>query len=413
MPSPAVLSRIETADRHSRGSGGGTGIGNFGRLKAQKIKSLVARSAHLKREGSSRTSTNRFDEPSFNDSDQEESYFERRKPISDSERRAKQISNSRNERTRGAHSLNSVLSQYRGDDSDSPGSEATSGSKGWGNIADVTYGRQNRKQREPLDFPQRKGPLDSGFFSRRSFKEIGCSDEILGALRNFDFPRPSHIQALAYGPILEGRSCVIADQSGSGKTLAYLCPIVQNLRKEEVEGLHKSSPRNPRVIILTPTAELASQVLNNCRLISKSGVPFRSMVATGGFRQKTQLESLEQELDVLIATPGRFLYLMQEGFVQLANLRCVVLDEVDILFGEEGFEQVLHQLITIAPVATQYLFVTATLPLDIYNKVVETFPDCEVIMGPGVHRTSSRLEEVGLFSLSSSFLTFRSVTYAL
>ncbi|RLN19124.1 DEAD-box ATP-dependent RNA helicase 50 [Panicum miliaceum] len=392
MPSPAVLSR--TTDRPSRGSAGGTGIGNFGRLKAQKIKSLVARSAHLKRESSNRPSSNRFDEPSFSDSDQEESYFERRKPVSDSERRAKQISNSRNERTRGAHSLNSVLSQYRGEDSDSTGSEATSGSKGWGNIADVTYGRQNRKNREPLDFPQRKGPLDSGFFSRRSFKEIGCSDEILGALRNFDFPRPSHIQALAYGPILEGRSCVIADQSGSGKTLAYLCPIVQNLRKEEVQGLHKSSPRNPRVIVLTPTAELASQVLNNCRLISKSGVPFRSMVATGGFRQKTQLESLEQELDVLIATPGRFLYLMQEGFVQLANLRCVVLDEVDILFGEEGFEQVLHQLITIAPVTTQYLFVTATLPLDIYNKVVETFPDCEVIMGPGVHRTSSRLEEI-------------------
>ncbi|RLN42271.1 DEAD-box ATP-dependent RNA helicase 50 [Panicum miliaceum] len=392
MPSPAVLSR--TTDRPIRGTAGGTGIGNFGRLKAQKIKSLVARSAHLKRESSNRTSTKRFDEPSFNNSDQEESYFETRKPVSDSERRANQISNSRNERTRDAHSLNSVLSQYRGDDSDSQGSEATSGSKGWGNIADVTYGRQNQKRREPLDFPQRKGPLETGFFSRRSFKEIGCSDEILGALRNFDFPRPSHIQALAYGPILEGRSCVIADQSGSGKTLAYLCPIVQNLRKEEVQGLHKSSPRNPRVIVLTPTAELASQVLNNCRLISKSGVPFRSMVATGGFRQKTQLESLEQELDVLIATPGRFLYLMQEGFVQLANLRCVVLDEVDILFGEEGFEQVLHQVITIAPVTTQYLFVTATLPLDIYNKVVETFPDCEVIMGPGVHRTSSRLEEI-------------------
>lgn len=63
-----------------------------------------------------------------------------------------------------------------------------------------------------------------------------------------------------YGPILEGRSCIIADQSGSGKTLAYLCPIIQNLRKEEVQGLHNSSPRNPRVIILTPTAELASQV---------------------------------------------------------------------------------------------------------------------------------------------------------
>lgn len=82
-------------------------------------------------------------------------------------------------------------------------------------------------------------------------------------------------------------------------------------------------------------------------------------------------------------------------------MNSVVLDEVDILYGEESFDQVLHQLITVAPLTTQYLFVTATLPLDIYNKVVETFPDCELIMGPGVHRTSSRLEEVGHFLLSS------------
>lgn len=156
----------------------------------------MTRSGHLKRETSNRSSTKRYDESSFDDSGEEESYFERRKPVSDSARRATQSSNSRNERTRGAHSLNSVLSEYRGDDLDSPDSEATSGPKGWGNIADVTYGRQNQKQREPLNFPKREGPLDSGFFSRRSFKEIGCSDEIIGALRNFDFPRPSHIQVI-------------------------------------------------------------------------------------------------------------------------------------------------------------------------------------------------------------------------
>ncbi|GJN30036.1 hypothetical protein PR202_gb18310 [Eleusine coracana subsp. coracana] len=340
MPSPAVLSR--TTDRPKKGNGGSTGIGNFGRLKAQKVKSLVMRSAHLKRENSKSASINRSDKSTFYDSyDEEESFFERRKAVSPGR------ANSRNERSRSAHSLNSVLSQYRGDDDmGSQSSEAPSGSKKWGNVTDVTFGLQNRKP---------KGPLDNGFFSRKSFKEIGCSDEILRAFRNFEFPRPSHIQAMAYGPVLEGRSCIIADQSGSGKTLAYLCPIVQNLRKEEAQGLHKSSPRNPRVVVLTPTAELASQVLNNCRSISKSGVPFRSMVATGGFRQKTQLEALSKSL-------------------------IVVLDEVDILFGEEGFEQVLQQLITVAPVTTQYLFVTATLPLDIYNKVVETFPDCEILV---------------------------------
>uniref|UniRef100_A0A0D9VNG2 DEAD-box ATP-dependent RNA helicase 50 n=1 Tax=Leersia perrieri TaxID=77586 RepID=A0A0D9VNG2_9ORYZ len=384
LPSPAVLSRTTRVSGHGRTkeNGGSTSIGNFGRLKAQKVKALARRSTHLKRENSGRISLSRFGESPSDESDEDEPNFGRGRT-----RNARQNSKSRDDRTRGAHSLNSVLRQYRGDedDLDYPGSEASSGSKKWGNVGDVTYGRQNQRK---------KGPLDSGFFSRTSFKEIGCSDEILGALKSFDFPRPSHIQAMAYRHVLEGRSCIIGDQSGSGKTLAYLCPIVQNLRKEEVQGLHRSSPRNPRVVILTPTAELASQVLNNCRAISKSGVPFRSMVATGGFRQKTQLESLDQELDVLIATPGRFLYLLQEGFVQINNLRCVVLDEVDILYGEESFEQVLHQLITVAPVTTQYLFVTATLPLDIYNKVVETFPDCELIMGPGVHRTSSRLEEI-------------------
>lgn len=148
------------------------------------------------------------------------------------------------------------------------------------------------------------------------------------------------------------------------------------------------------MIILVPTAELASQVLSNCRSIAKYGVPFRSMVATGGFRQKTQLDNLNEESDVLIATPGRYMYLLQEGFLQLTNLRCVVLDEVDILFRDDGFEHVLESFISSAPVSAQYLFVTATLPVDIYNKVVEIFPDSEVIMGPGMHRTSSGLEEV-------------------
>lgn len=194
LSSNVTFAKVE-AIFHTTGNGGSAGIGNFGRLKAQKIKSLVRRSAHLKRESPNHASTNQSDESSFDDSDEEGNYFGRKKTISDSARRLKLNGNSRDERPRGAHSLNSVLSQYRGgDDLDFPGSEATSGSKRWGDITDVTYGQQNRKQKGRFDFPQKKGPLDSGFFSRRSFKEIGCSDDMLGALRNFDFPRPSHIQ---------------------------------------------------------------------------------------------------------------------------------------------------------------------------------------------------------------------------
>lgn len=68
------------------------------------------------------------------------------------------------------------------------------------------------------------------------------------------------IQAMTFEPIMNGKTCILADQSGSGKTLAYLAPVIQRLRREEVQGLSVSSPQSPRVIILVPTAELASQV---------------------------------------------------------------------------------------------------------------------------------------------------------
>ncbi|KAL1211913.1 DEAD-box ATP-dependent RNA helicase 50 [Cardamine amara subsp. amara] len=271
----------------------------------------------------------------------------------------------------------------------SKGSAANS--RGWGDRRSVVYARDMDDWRERRN--KTNTSRETGFFSRKTFAEIGCSEYMLKALKEQNFDRPAHIQALAFSPVIDGKSCIIADQSGSGKTLAYLVPVIQRLREEELQGQSKSSPGCPRVIVLVPTAELASQVLANCRSISKSGVPFRSMVVTGGFRQRTQLENLEQGVDVLIATPGRFTYLMNEGILGLSNLRCAILDEVDILFGDDEFEAALQSLINSSPVTAQYLFVTATLPLEIYNKLVEVFPDCEVVMGPRVHRVSNSLEE--------------------
>ncbi|XP_028120654.1 DEAD-box ATP-dependent RNA helicase 50 isoform X1 [Camellia sinensis] len=263
--------------------------------------------------------------------------------------------------------------------------------RGWGNgrstYNDEYISTDNVKH-------SRKLPADGAFFSRKSFRELGCNDNLIESLRGQHIVRPSRIQSLAFAPVIGGKSCIIADQSGSGKTLAYLLPVIQRLRQEELQGLGKSLPQNPRVVILVPTAELACQVLRNCRSISKFGFPFKSMVATGGFRQRTQSESLQQNLDVLIVTPGRFMFLIREGLLQLTNLRCAVLDEVDILLNNEEYEPALQSLIKSSPVTTQYLFVTATLPTDIYNKLVEVFPDCEVIMGPSMHRTSPNLEEI-------------------
>ncbi|KAL6976551.1 DEAD-box ATP-dependent RNA helicase 50 [Sarracenia purpurea var. burkii] len=263
--------------------------------------------------------------------------------------------------------------------------------RGWGNGLST-----HNVQFKPRENVKRwsKLPSESAFFSQKSFRELGCNDSMIESLRGQLIQRPSHIQALSFAPVIVGKCCIIADQSGSGKTLAYLLPLIQRLRLEELQGASKSLPQNPRVVILVPTAELACQVLRTCRSISRFGVPFRSMVATGGFQQRTQLESLQQNVDLLIATPGRFLFLIREGLLQLTNIKCAVLDEVDILFNNEEYEPALQNLINSSAVSTQYLFVTATLPMDICNKLVEVFPDCEVIMGPGVHRTSPNLQEI-------------------
>lgn len=359
---------------------------SFGRLKAQKVKSLIKKTSKNYMDDSKIGSVTFVGDSPSSDTNRTDSFgCGRAQGLKDSDLKDNSAVNEETEATNSLR-LNSREDDYASFLDRSVPRNASF--RGWGDAASNRAGTAVRSKQH------KKMATDAGFFSRKSFKDVGCTDDMVGALRGLTFLRPSHIQAMAYGPIIEGKTCIVADQSGSGKTLAYLAPTIQCLRQEEILGLGKASSRSPRVIILVPTAELASQVLSNCRSIAKNGVPFRSMVATGGFRQKTQLDNLNEESDVLIATPGRYMYLLQEGFLKLTSLRCVVLDEVDILFRDDGFEHVLESFINSAPVSAQYLFVTATLPVDIYNKVVEIFPDSEVIMGPGMHRTSSGLEEV-------------------
>ncbi|KAL3848881.1 hypothetical protein ACJIZ3_010763 [Penstemon smallii] len=358
--------------------GGGTSR-SFGRLKVRRVRDIVNESYRKKKQGNDLEDDE--EKPEFKtsvlpvESHDEFDMLHDRKDLSVKKDTPKAVRGN-------THSAGRVVSSSR---------VSAGSSKGWHNV------EPTNSYRPKTNDISRKGQdvkADGDFFSRKSFKEVGCSDYITESLRKLQYLRPSHIQAMTFAPVLGGKSCIMADYSGSGKTLAYLIPLVQRLRQEELDGLGKPASQSPRVIILVPTAELASQVLSNCRSLSKVGVPFRSMVATGGFRQKTQLESLRQDLDVLVATPGRFMFLVKEGFLQLTNLRSAVLDEVDILFNDEDFELALQMLVNSAPVTTQYLFVTATLPVEIYNKLVEDFPDCEVIMGPGVHRTSHGLEEI-------------------
>ncbi|OMO77542.1 hypothetical protein COLO4_25110 [Corchorus olitorius] len=390
-PAADVEPAMAATGKFSAKSGTNSITVGFGRLKAKNVKALIKKTSRMKQEISTdddesvEQSHKRGVSRRFQSKERRETYqiTETEKDIDYSNSSADYIQRL----DKPPHESYSKNAEPKGS---FPRGSATP-SRGWGGGPSI-----QKPKLKSLDFPKKHLKMSVGgdFFSRKKFRDLGCTDYLIKSLKEQHFLRPSVIQAMAFGPVLKGQSCIIADQSGSGKTLAYLMPVIQRLREEELQGFSKSSSGSPRAVIIVPTAELASQVLSCCRSMSKFGVPFRSMVVTGGFRQKTQLENLEQGVDILIATPGRFMYLIKEGFLQLANLRSAVFDEVDILFNDEDFKVSLQSLIDSSPVLTQYLFVTATLPVDIYNKLIEFFPDTKVIMGPGMHHISSGLEEI-------------------
>lgn len=152
----------------------------------------------------------------------------------------------------------------------------------------------------------------------------------------------SQVAALQAWNNSDTQHLVIADQAGSGKTLAYLLPLIQAIRSEDARaGAPCTVPRSPRGVVITPTAELAAQVYRVAKAVSRAGAHVRVAAATGGQADergrarslRTQREALEQGVDLLVATPGRFAELVRQGAVDLAAARGVVLDEVDVLMG--------------------------------------------------------------------------------
>lgn len=145
------------------------------------------------------------------------------------------------------------------------------------------------------------------------------------------------MQALSYKHLAgrDSSATLLAGQAGSGKTLAYLLPLVERMRAEEERGEYSRQPGNPWGLVLVPTEELAQQVVNICRALSKAGVPFRSVAITGSAgndtrrKMQTQLSFLKSEtVDLVVATPGRLVSYLAMGVFDPNCLRATVFDEV-------------------------------------------------------------------------------------
>ena len=258
----------------------------------------------------------------------------------------------------------------------------------------------------------------STFFSRKSLNDPSFStsallhngkeerdgdDTFQQLCEGAGISKPSRIQALAWPVLLQGKPAIVADQTGSGKTLAYLLPLIQRMMLSAAAEKKRGQPRvngSPKVLILTPTAELADQVREVCGKLSQS-VPFRTFVTTATGKYSTsireQIRTLQnQRVDVLVSTPGRIATILRtkNSGLDLTSLQSIVLDEVDILLIDETFGPQLRTVGAAAPVdTTQFVFVTATLPDDVVETVEKEFPGAQKIRGPGLHRVASTVKE--------------------
>ncbi|KAF3958755.1 hypothetical protein ACB098_01G161900 [Castanea mollissima] len=167
------------------------------------------------------------------------------------------------------------------------------------------------------------------------FEELGLTEEVMGVVKEMGIEVPTEIQCIGIPAVLEGKSVVLGSHTGSGKTFAYMLPLVQLLRQDEALYGMLMRPRRPRAVVLCPTRELSEQVFRVAKSISHHA-RFRSTMVSGGGRVRPQEDSLNNPIDMVVGTPGRVLQHIEEGNIVYGDIKYVVLDEADTMF-DRGF----------------------------------------------------------------------------
>ena len=184
-----------------------------------------------------------------------------------------------------------------------------------------------------------------------SFGDLKISTPLLNAIDDLGFKRPTPIQEQSYSVILSGKDMVGIAQTGTGKTFAYMLPLLRDLKF--------SKQINPRILILLPTRELVLQVVDQVESLTKY-VSVRTTGVFGGVNINSQRQSVAQGCDILVATPGRLYDLILSGSVSLKGIKKLVIDEVDVML-DLGFRYQLTNLFELMPERRQNIMFSATM----------------------------------------------------
>src|ERR1700748_2834728 len=225
-----------------------------------------------------------------------------------------------------------------------------------------------------------------------SFQDFGLADGIARALREENYLTPTPIQAQTIPLALTGRDVVGIAQTGTGKTASFALPILHRLLENRI----RPQPKSCRVLVLSPTRELSGQILDSFNTYGRH-VRLSSTLAIGGVPMGRQVRSLMQGVEVLVATPGRLLDLVQSNGLKLGSVEFLVLDEADRML-DMGFINDIRKILAKTPVTRQTLFFSATMPKDIAELAEAMLRDpARVAVTPvasTVDRTTQRIIQV-------------------
>jgi len=210
-----------------------------------------------------------------------------------------------------------------------------------------------------------------------TFTNIGLIEPILKALKIEGYTHPTPIQEQSIPILLKGNDLLGSAQTGTGKTAAFAIPIIQKLYLNENKN---SGKRQIKALVVTPTRELAIQIADSFTAYSRF-TNVKNTVIFGGVKQASQVQILRKGVDILVATPGRLLDLMNQGIISLRDIDHFVLDEADRML-DMGFIHDIKKIIAKLPHKRQSLFFSATMPTEIVNlshKILESHPEKVVI----------------------------------
>jgi len=189
-----------------------------------------------------------------------------------------------------------------------------------------------------------------------TFSDLGLIAPLLQALDGEGYTTPTPIQTQAIPFLIQGRDMLGIAQTGTGKTAAFALPILQRLDADR----KKTAPRSPRTLVLTPTRELAVQIADGFGTYGKH-LGFKRTVIFGGVGQNPQVQALNQGVDIVVATPGRLLDLMNQRHINLSHVEFLVLDEADRML-DMGFIRDVKQIVAKIGAERQTLLFSATMP---------------------------------------------------